>query len=78
MVLYQYDVVVCVIVWFLRERDEVRDVLSKVFVIEVIVNGEEMVVDIVEGLLEVLGVFVDEIYQMYVKYLQDLFIFRIN
>ncbi|KAG8426527.1 hypothetical protein J3459_008056 [Metarhizium acridum] len=60
--LYQHDAAVRVIARLSKERDEARDSLSKVTVTDGAVNGEEMVVDSVEGLPEALAEKVDEVH----------------
>ncbi|OAA40961.1 cell cycle control protein [Metarhizium rileyi] len=59
--LYQHDAAVRVIARLSKERDEARDSLSKVTVTEAAENGEEMVVDSIEGLPEALADKVDEV-----------------
>lgn len=64
--LYQHDAAVRVIARLSKERDEARDSLSKVTVTDGAINGEEMVVDSVEGLPEALAEKVDEVHASYV------------
>lgn len=66
--LYQHDAAVRVIARLTRERDEARDSLSKVTVTDGTANGEEMVVDSVEGLPDALAERVDEAHARYVTW----------
>ena len=64
--LYQHDAAVRVIARLTRERDEARESLSKVTVMEGAGNGDDMQVDSVEALPEELSAKVQETQQRYV------------